>query len=744
MNETAVEPTPSDGMTENPAKQEQRELTDEDWLIRAREAYRFSTTYLDSNYRKEWEDSIRAFNNQHPADSKYNSETFAKRSKVVRPKTRSVIRKNEAAAAAAFFSNVDRVQIKAVNQGDQQNRVTAEIMQELLQQRLTKSIPWFQVVCGAAQDAQVQGVCVAHAYWKFAGRRQENGDIEIHEDKPCIDLRPIENIRIDPAASWLDPINTSPYVIDCIPMYVCDVKQRMEQSDFKGRKWHRIPDELIGRMSSKEDDSTRMTRLKMQQDPMKQDHEVSDYDIVWIHRHIHRHYGHDWEFYTLGSEHLLSEPELLKKSVLHGQRPYVMGFWILETHKPYPNSVPTLSKGLQEEASDIANQRLDNVKLVLNKRWLARRAGNVDTSSLIRNVPGAVTLVDDIERDIKEVNWPDVTSSAFQEQDRINADFDELQGNFSAASMQMSRAPREPARAMTLLQAPANLLTEYGLKTFTETFVVPVMRQLVMLEQAYETDVTLLAVAGQKSPMYKKLGLSRINDEILEHELEVNINMGMGATDPVTKLQRFLLGMHSFAEIAKMGAPGVSLQEIAKEIFALSGYQDGDRFFLGQDPDKAQAEKQIRQLAMTLGQKVKDKSEATQAKVLTTRETNATRERIAAMQIRGKVGTEIIKHRLGADQHQGDQAFEAEKMRSEQGFQMQTAQQPQMEKQAAAKDGAELKGIVKELAKSQETLTNAILALAQIMHGQMKKPKKRTGKALLPSGGEMTFEMSDA
>jgi hypothetical protein len=29
-------------------------------------------------------------------------------------------------------------------------------------------------------------------------------------DKPSISLVPIENLRFDPSASWIDPVNTSP------------------------------------------------------------------------------------------------------------------------------------------------------------------------------------------------------------------------------------------------------------------------------------------------------------------------------------------------------------------------------------------------------------------------------------------------------------------------------------------------------------------------------------------------------
>src|SRR5450631_4112497 len=57
-------------------QEEKKKPTQEFWLKRARDAYRFSTTYIDSNYRKQWDDSIKAFNNQHASDSKYVGELF--------------------------------------------------------------------------------------------------------------------------------------------------------------------------------------------------------------------------------------------------------------------------------------------------------------------------------------------------------------------------------------------------------------------------------------------------------------------------------------------------------------------------------------------------------------------------------------------------------------------------------------------------------------------------------------------
>lgn len=615
------------------AEGESAEQEDEDinWLKRAKDAYRGSTSYVDSNYRKQWDDSIKAFNSEHPGDSKYNSEAFRKRSSLYKPKTRTVIRKNEAAAAAAFFSNLDRITVTAENQQKPDDRMSAEVTKALLQYRLTKSIPWFQTLCGGLQDAQVQGGVIAHAYWKYIVSHTKT-ETQVLEDKPCVDLIPIENFKFDPAAAWYDPVNTSPYNIHEIPMYIVDVKDRMKRPDPKGRTWKKLDDSILTSQSN-DSDSTRSARIRGQQDPTKEKRYVSDYDIVWIHRHIHRVNNRDYEFYTLTSRYMLTDPEPLKQTVFHGKRPYIFGTCMLETHKPMPCSLPTVTKGLQDEANENTNQRLDNVKLVLNKRYIVKRGKNVDLASLVRNVAGGITLADDPEGDVKALDFQDVTGSSYQEQDRISADFDELVGNFSATAVNMQKEG-QTSTGMMLAQAPANLLTEYMLKTYVETFVQPVLRHLILLEQHYETDTTILALAGQKSEMFKRYGKSEVTDDMLNRELIVSVNVGMGATDPVARLNRFVFAVNAVANISKAPPPGINLQEVDSEIFALAGYQEGDRFFMGNDPAKMKQQQIITQLMQMLKdakQQIKNKDGANAAKIHASDSSNLTKLLIAQM-----------------------------------------------------------------------------------------------------------------
>lgn len=655
-------------------------LSDEhdDWSKLAREAYSSSTSYVDANYRKAWEDSIRAFNSQHANDSKYNQPAYDKRSRLYRPKTRSIIRKNEAAAAAAFFSNMDLTSVQSVDQTDQRKAAGAEVMKELLQYRLTKSIPWYQVVLGGIQDAQTVGVVCAHLYWDYqakpkveaaqvevapaAAGDEENPpqaalpvgaftlgggpvpqqpapvevrvDAVVHEkplvDKPVIDLFPVENLRIDPGANWMNPIESSPYLIHLLPMYVMDVKAKMEKGE-----WLQMSDGQLRNSADVVADPTRTARNRDRQDPQGSDSKaLFDYEICWVQRHIHRRDGEDWEFYCLKDGVLLTEPALLKESVLHGIRPFVMGTCILETHKVYPTGVPGLGKNLQEEANEIANQRIDNVKFVLNKKWIAKRGAEVDLGGLVRNVPGGIVMANDPEKDIREVTWPDVTASAYEEQSRIDNDMGELLGNFSPAQIMADHGINAPARNMAMLGQSAGTLVEYLLKTYVETFVQPCLRQLMKMEQAYETDQVIMAVAAKKAQLFQKYGIDQITDDLLDQELTLTVNVGMGATDPQMKLQKLLAGLNTFAALAKAPPPGMNLSAVGSEIFGYLGYSDGSRFF-SQDPQNAALQQQLQQATQLIGQlnaKLADKQSVHQTKLTATE-----------MTVKGKQTEEMIK-----------------------------------------------------------------------------------------------------
>lgn len=596
-----------------------------DWVVRAQNAYRTSTDFMDENFRAPLEDSLRAFNNQHPAASKYNSEVFRKRSNLYRPKIRTIIRKNEAALCAALFSNLDLIEVTAANPSEQEEIVSAEVMQQVLQERLTVSLPWFQFAMGSFQDAQTQGIVIAHNYWCYQAVNSR-GRYRVKQDAPCMELIAMENFRFDPSAKWYDVVGTSPYLIELIPMYVCDVKERMDLPDPKGNVWYYYDDVDIAEARESANESTRAARSGLLEDPANHPRDVSDYDIVWVHRHIHRYQGEDWQFYMLGTRCLLTEPEPLEDTVWFGERPYVVGTCVLETHKPVPTSLATLLRPLADEANDLMNQTSDNLKFILNKSWMVKRNANVDTAGLTRNQPGRVTMVNDVEKDVKEVSWPDLPKSVQDEKNRNDQDFDSLGGNFNPMMLQQTRSVRESYRTVNAVQSPAMMMTEYTLMTLIQTFMLPCLRQLVLLEQYYETDQNLLMMAGQKAQVLQRFGVSEITDAILEKRMSVNVNLGMGATDPTSKLQRLIQVLSMMSHLAQKPVQGLDLKEVFKELLALGGYRDGMRFLsAGQDPEKAKMMQTIQALVKKLGVyeiDKRNKHESNVVKLVTSREKN--------------------------------------------------------------------------------------------------------------------------
>ena len=139
----------------------------DEWLKMAADAYTQSSDWFDASMRVTVEKAMAHFANRHAPGSKYHAESYKYRSKGFRPKTRATIRRNEAAAAVAFFSTQDMVSVTAENQSDKEQVLSASLLSELLNYRLDDSIPWFTTVIGSYQNAMNTGVTISHQSWDF-------------------------------------------------------------------------------------------------------------------------------------------------------------------------------------------------------------------------------------------------------------------------------------------------------------------------------------------------------------------------------------------------------------------------------------------------------------------------------------------------------------------------------------------------------------------------------------------------
>jgi hypothetical protein len=328
--------------------------------------------------------------------------------------------------------------------------------------------------------------------------------------------------------------------------------------------------------------------------------------IVWVHRNIMRRDGLDYVFETLGTNLQLSDPVPIEDVFGLDYRPYVMGNCTVETHRPYPSGPVEIAHDTQQYMNDIQNQRNDNIRLALNNRYLVKRGQMVDMRSLMRNVPGAITMTTDPALDVKQLETKDVTQSAYKEQDLLDLDFGDLTGVLNQATVgALTGGSRDQrVRNTELLGQGADIITELGLRTFTETWAQPVLSQLVDLERQFETDQKILKIAGTRAvpnlPWQQAF-------RSMEEPVNMNVAVGFGNTDPLQRIQRFAIGFQTIGQISPQAAQGADPNAVVREVMGILGYQDGSKFFPsvkddGSNPQIKQLQDQVAQLQQQIQQ----------------------------------------------------------------------------------------------------------------------------------------------
>ena len=535
------------------------------WLSLAKEANDTSVTYMDTVYREQFHRNLANFKNKHPEGSKYYKDAYKHRSKLFRPKIRTSIRQAEASYADAAFASRESFSVEPSNPNDQGAAKIAEVKQAILNYRLKNSIPWYLISVAAFQETKVYGAVVSKQYWDV--------DLKI----PVVALLPIENCRWHPSASWLDPVNTSPYFVEAMPMYVDDV---MEQTPEMGwREYSR--DEIIKHgvmvQQSDKDRNLRSQREGNKQDPKDPSDQRNVFRTVWVHRNFIKHEGQDYEYYTLGTNAILSEPVPLTPETHPIGRPYKFGISNIEAHRIIPCGDTELAQDLQVAANDIQNQRMDNIRLVLNKGYIINRNSKTDIATAKRSYPGRIILTDD-PKAVQPDEMHDVTSSSYAEQDRLNHDLDDILGGFSGSSVASDRKLNETVGGMEMFRQSGNKVQGFSVRTFVETWVEPVLNDIVLLQSLYEPmEIVNMFSEG-------------LQEDQMLISMTVSVNVGLGPLDPQHRASALVEAIIALGKVAPHAMPFLDVKSVAAELFGAIGHRDGARFFpqLPDGPPKPQ------------------------------------------------------------------------------------------------------------------------------------------------------------
>lgn len=606
-------------------------LADHD-LLQAMKLVEKETNETLGAMRGIWERSLRSFHARHWQGSKYNKPEYASRSKLFRPKTRSAVLKNIATAAAAMFSTSDVVAVKAELESDDNKKASAEALNELLNYRLDRTsrrggIPWFRVSMGACFNAQLFGVCGSKQDWEYrtivrkrkrvvsepllgadgaplidavSGQpferefEEEYEDVDIVADRPTCELFPPENIWLDLRGNWENPAQEGSFLVLRKPISVGALKELMAENKPHNRvRWLEVDIDVM-REGTRDYDEQGLRQARkgngLPDMESKQDAPDTDFRTVWLHENFFRFGGEDYHWYSLGTRAFLSEVSTTGEVYpqYFGNRPFVLGYSAIEPHVIYAQAPVESWNALQTEMNDLANLHLDALRQSIEPLAKFKAGALSDVRQLrYRGSAGASVVVNDMEG-LEFDRIPEPSGQSFVAQAHLNADFDDAAGLFSGGSVQTNRSLNETVGGMRLLTGAANAMTEFNLRVWVETYVEPVLRQIMQSIQFYESDETILAIAGQRAGLMDKYGLDQITDDMLESEVAVTVNVGVGAVDPMQSLNKLAMALKLIGEAVMFADRDVSvdIEELIGEIMGQAGFKEGMRFFKLGEPGK--------------------------------------------------------------------------------------------------------------------------------------------------------------
>jgi hypothetical protein len=587
------------------------------FLRMVREAEDQTLLYVAQVNRKAWSQSYRAVHNEHYIGSKYTKPEWRGRSKLFVPHTRAALRKDNAAVAASLFNNIDAISCRPGNDADPKQRGAAAVMQELVNYRTStasgkSAFPWFLISMGARQDAVITGVCCTKQSWLQKHRKDREESVTVQDeqtgaqvvrkrdvyvldaDRPDIRLIPPENYIVDPAADWTDPAQSSAFLIIKWPMQIEEIKAKQEAPI---NPWNDIPPEVLKNSveSGKWDMAAIRRARELGLDRLDETQTGTQFQIIWVYECFLRVDGEDYTFYSVGDQTYLTDPKPVREVYPEqfGERPVVIGYGALESHRIYPMAPVEAWQPLQLEINDIRNLQLDATKQNIMPISKVVRGKQIDLDQVKRRSAGTAILVTNKD----DVVWetpPSMPESSVEMSRELSLELDDLAGQQNYGSVETNNALGKTLGGLKLAAGAANAVQEFDVRLWIETWASKALNQVVRLEQYYESDPIVLGLVGQKAQLFDKYGINRIDDDLLEQDVVVHVSVGLGAGDPQQRLAKFETAANIVAPIIQQspefqsGKKEINIEAIIEEVFGACGYKDGgSRFFIDNGQPRA-------------------------------------------------------------------------------------------------------------------------------------------------------------
>ena len=168
-----------------------------------------------------------------------------------------------------------------------------------------------------------------------------------------------------------------------------------------------------------------------------------------------------------------------------------------ETGKIIGRGICSVLADITEEANDIQNLKVDNLILSVNKIFLKRSDAETPEMDIY---PGAVLSLDDIDRDLKTVEWNGVNSDAFTEIELLMGLANRISGGAAGVTSPDGPQPinNKTATGVLVIRNESNWRMAFEIKHNKRMALRPMLRDLIDMIEQYQDVKQAKEILGEQ------------------------------------------------------------------------------------------------------------------------------------------------------------------------------------------------------------------------------------------------------
>ncbi|HET9672665.1 MAG TPA: hypothetical protein VFQ40_07430 [Actinomycetota bacterium] len=258
----------------------------------------------------------------------------------------------------------------------------------------------------------------------------------------------------------------------------------------------------------------------------------------------------------------------------HGEKPYSMWPDYLDEGSAWGIGEVEAIEGVQDMINAIYNQRIDNVRLGMDKVLLANVKALEDENDLIWKPGGVVRVVGDYlpQEAVQVLELGDVTASSFQEAEKGEQLIERITGIGGYQLGQVEEGQNRTATGVSLITEQGSSKFQMKVQLMEELALVRTARQWGSMIQQYTTEEELVRQMGPAGTFL----FGTLTPDAVQGNIDYRIDVLSSTQNETVKKEQALMLAETLSAMIPQAVP-----KLAQDLLEAFGVKDFTPYLLG-------------------------------------------------------------------------------------------------------------------------------------------------------------------